>query len=194
MASFCQIQTKKVIYGFAPVNSPLSISIPSSYTIIGPYAFYGCQSLIVAIGEETATICGYAFQSCRRMETFITCTMMNMLQEGVFDECDSLKTVAIAGVKEIKDTAFRVCKNLVQLMMDGVQVIHDETFRGCNSFEQMITTCDKISYIGKNAFSGTSYQYIIFPTSLQVLESLAVSESTLKRIIFTGNVTLNAYI
>jgi len=49
-----------------------SVNIPSSVTIIGEYAFYGCTSLQTVVIPDTVTTIGYCvFEGCASLQAII---------------------------------------------------------------------------------------------------------------------------
>ena len=74
-----------------------SLSIPSSVTTIGAYAFYNNSNLkSVTGGAGLVTIGNYAFFKCSKLATFkITSKKLKTIGAYAFKSCGKLKTIYI---------------------------------------------------------------------------------------------------
>lgn len=109
------------------------MSIPSSVTEIGDYAFYGCTNLTSIELPSGVTWLRYA----------------------AFGNCTNLSSITLpSGVKNIESYTFQNCKSLASVTLpSGVKKIHNDAFNGCESLRS-ITLPSNLKYIGANAFRG----------------------------------------
>lgn len=116
---------------FKAENSIKSVTIPDSYTYIGDYAFYDCDSL------QTVTFEG---------------TNISEIGIGAFEGCSVLATVNIpSSVEMVGDFAFKDCEALTSIDVSGATDIGEGAFFGCSVLETIVL-CDEIESISKSAF------------------------------------------
>lgn len=116
---------------FKAQNSISSITVPTTYTYIGNYAFYDCDSLASVTFEGS-----------------------NVTEIGTsaFEGCDKLATINIpASVKNVADFAFKGCSAITAIKLEGVVSIGNGAFFGCSALKE-VTLSDSVKQINKNAF------------------------------------------
>ena len=96
--------------GYTP-GSLKSVSLPSSVTIIKPYAFSWCTGLTqVSIGSGVTTIDDYAFYYSTALTTITIPNSVTTLGRGAFGGCTALKSVTLgSGLTSIGNDAFSDC-------------------------------------------------------------------------------------
>lgn len=109
------------------------MSIPSSVTKIGDYAFYNCTNLTsIELPSGVTEIGDYAFYNCTNLSSL----------------------TLPSGVKEIGFSAFQGCKSLTSVTIpSGVKYISSFTFYGCESL-RFINLPSDLKYTGEEAFEG----------------------------------------
>lgn len=109
------------------------MSIPSSVTKIGDYAFYNCTNLTsIELPSGVTEIGDYAFYNCTNLSSL----------------------TLPSGVKEIGFSAFQGCKSLTSVTIpSGVKYISSFTFYECESL-RFINLPSDLKYIGEGAFEG----------------------------------------
>lgn len=119
------------------------MSIPSTVTSIGAYAFYGCRGLTSVTIPSSVTSIG----------------------ESAFSGCSGLKTVAILS-KEISigDSAFYNCGGLAD--ENGFVIVHNALY-GYYGSATSLTIPSSVTSIGCSAFSGCGIISIIIPEGVE---------------------------
>ncbi len=109
------------------------VIIPAGVSVIGDYAFGGCDIQSVVIPDSVVR-----------------------LGEGAFSGCTKLKSLSVPGsVRKIGKTAFWHCISLASVSLaQGVGSICDGAFRECSSLAS-ITIPDSVTSIGVMAFYGS---------------------------------------
>lgn len=127
------------------------MSIPSSVTKIGNYAFVKCTNLTSIELPSGVTYLG----------------------SFAFDGCTNLSSITLpSNVKKIKSFAFNGCKSLASVTLpSGVEMIHNDVFNGCESLRS-ITLPSDLYDIGTDAFKGCTgltsiYAFMEKPCKIQ---------------------------
>ena len=154
-----------------------SLEIPSSATKIGKHAFYNCSQLktlsFAANGKSLAFEEG-AFTGCYSLETVHIPANVSEIP-GIFSGCTSLKSVTVdpknpyfeseGGVIFNKGKTeilfFPQGKSGTYTLPDTVSVIADGVFNYVTSITRIVIP-NSITYIGNDAFSGSSIKEIFF--------------------------------
>ncbi len=90
-------------------------------TVIGEYAFYGCDSLTSVTIEKNATKIGFmSFSCCSNLVSVTIGENVKIIASEAFASCSALKTVSIPeSVTIIEDSAFDYCSSLKSLTIPG---------------------------------------------------------------------------
>jgi hypothetical protein len=98
-----------------------SVTIPSSVTSIGDYAFLACNHLTnVVIGDGVTSIGNFAFEYCAGLTSITIPENVMNIGGDTFAECTGLTSVTIAsGVTNIGDYAFDSCPSLRSVYFKG---------------------------------------------------------------------------
>ena len=155
-----------------------SVSLPSTLTRIGNYAFEGCSHLTgIGIPASVTSIGVSAFKDCSDLETFDWPDVITSISDNAFNGCEALKTFEIPGtVTTIGNGAFADCTNLLSVdipasvdsignsafencwrmedvsFQNGLQSIGSRAFYGCQSLTSAIIP-DSVTEIGSDAFN-----------------------------------------
>ena len=147
--------TKTVLQGYT--GSSTSVTIPSSVTTIGEYAFNGTKITSITIPSSVTTIGGYAFQDTKITSITIP-SSVTTIGEYAFGWCQSLTSITFASgshLTEISDSMFSGCGNLTNITIPAsVTRIGNYAFRSNNLTS--ITIPANVTSIGDEAFSQSS--------------------------------------
>ena len=145
-----------------------SITIPSSVTSIGSYAFNGCYDLTsVTISSSITSIGLNAFSSYVKDVKCIIMDYSELCNNPIAKALDVSASIQLIdnegneiteyiipeGVTSISDYAFRNCKGLTSITIpSSVTSIGEDAFKGCKGLAS-ITIPSSVTSIGKDAFS-----------------------------------------
>lgn len=144
-------------------NTPVrSVTIPSTVTSIGGFAFYYCTSLtsitipnsVTSIGESAFAYCtsltnitlpnnlsrieNCAFQDCKALSGVILPNSVTSIGIYAFFECTFTSITIPNNVTSIEEGAFKDCKSLKTVSMpDSVTNIGNYLFYGCTSLSNL---------------------------------------------------------
>ncbi len=173
------------------ISSIKYITIGSSVTSIGEYAFFNCTSLeTVEIPDTVTRISKAAFLKCSSLKEMIIPDSVTSIGETAFSECTSLETLSIPNsVTEIGNGAFDNCK-IVTLFIN-TQLVSEKYnntldlekrgfigkfFRNSKSFLNNITIGDSVTSIGEQAFFVCPFlKTVSIPDSVKTIGFMAFS-------------------
>ena len=152
---------------FRKCSSLTSITIPSSVTYIGSFAFSGCYNLIQK--ENGVSYVGKWAIDCDTSVTTVTLRNNTVgIAENAFFCCSNLKSITIPNsITSIGEWAFYGCSSLASVTIpDSVTSIGEWTFCDCSSLTR-VTIPDSVTRIGENAFSDCSSLKTVYYTGTQ---------------------------
>jgi hypothetical protein len=162
-----------------------SVTIPSSVTNIGDYAFQSCVNLTNVILTNGLTSAGdFAFQYCSRLAGLTLPASLASIGDDAFDSCISLTNVTIPGtVTNIAANAFFYCLGLTNVTIsNGVANIGDDAFWRCASLAG-VSIPPSVTNIGVSAFEGCTAMTAI------TVDSQNPAYSSLNGVLFDTNQT-----
>lgn len=146
-------------YAFARNKCLEEIVIPSTVQTIGDYAFNKCQNLTSATFENSAitSIGTDIFRECRVLRDVKLPAALTTLPKGTFAVCESLTAVTIpSGVTSLGELAFVYCQSLTAITLPpGITSIDRYCFDSCRSLKT-ITIPASVTSIGKSCFEENS--------------------------------------
>ena len=147
---------------FKAENSLKSIVIPSTYSYIGDYAFYDCDSLeMVTIIEPKAneqgerqpgleTIGKSAFESCDVLSNFKMPVDVKVVSEYMLKDCKAIGELDLSNVEQIEKGAFFGCSALKKVTVSDKMIsATKEAFYGCDSLVYNVE--GNLCYLGNDA-------------------------------------------
>lgn len=136
-----------------------SVSIPSSVTSIGNYAFASCYALVNVSIPETVTSVGVAaFSGCSSLGS-VEWRSSAGVPDNAFSDCVGLTSVSLSnGISSIGSEAFKNCISLSSIAIpSATNSIASNAFDGC-------TNMTAINVAGDNAFY-TTYDGVLYTTN-----------------------------
>ncbi len=158
-----------VIPAFTFKNSGITgITIPQTVTAIGPYAFYGCGSLLSITFSGTSaleTIGEYAFADCSALTVVALPSSVSTIGAYAFYNCVNLTRVTARGVTELKAFTFRKCSSLKEITL-STELTHIafHTFFNCSDLADVYYngTLEQWNNVTKdNNWDNTTGYYVV---------------------------------
>jgi len=167
-------------YAFKDCTNIESLVLPTTVTTIGAKAFYNCRELLsINIPQGVTEISEYTFSGCESLTGINIPTSVTVIGSNAFFDCDSLTSITIpASVTVIGSSAFSNCTNLTNITFNENSMlnrIEAEAFYGC-SYVTEITIPENVTYIGMRAFYGWgSSQKIVMEANVNSLANWDVN-------------------
>lgn len=156
---------------FMNCKNLVDISLPSTLTTIGTWAFSGCTNLsggsskIIIIPNGVTKIGTYAFYKCPSLPEVTIQENVETIGNYAFSGCTALEKINFSEgkgetkLKSIGGGAFSGCKALKQLILpNNIETLAGDAFAGCSSLQNVsFRYKDKptsLSAIGGSAFEG----------------------------------------
>nr|AGS53204.1 cell surface protein [uncultured bacterium contig00093] len=183
-----------------------SLTLPSTLTSIGTFAFSSCRGLTsLTLPEGLTRIGNYAFLDCRGLTSLTLPSTLTSIGTQAFGDCSGLTgTLTIPeGVTSIGSSAFYYCSGLTGSLTIPASVtsIGDYAFSGCSGLTEVIAlNPNPVTLSNANAFTNatwTSTRTLIVPnaTALAAYKSTEASGNvwrTFGNIVTYSAVTLGA--
>lgn len=131
------------------------MSIPSSVTKIGDYAFYNCTNLTsIELPSGVTEIGDYAFYNCTNLSSLTLPSGVKEIGFSAFQGCKSLTSVTIpSGVKYVLSYTFYGCESLRSINLPSDLVSIDErVFAGCTGLTSIYAFMEKPCEIKETTF------------------------------------------
>ena len=164
-------RTVSGVYSGCFENSDItSVIMPDSYTVIGSFAFSGCESLTaVHLPESLKTIGMMAFYNCGALQNVVFSDAQSLESIGfaAFSDCPVLSSVYLPdSVTEIGENAFCNCSGIESLTLSAnLSEIPEYAFYGCASLTN-VTIPASVTKIGEGAFENCGFTNILVPDTV----------------------------
>ncbi|SHO52049.1 leucine-rich repeat protein [Anaerocolumna xylanovorans] len=137
-------------WAFSGCNAVQSVILPNSLTTIGNGAFYYCSALMsIAIPNSVTSLGVYAFAYCMAAKslTLPSNSSLTAISDSAFEGCSSLISITIPdSVKTIGNLSFGYCTSLVNISIPGsVTSIQSNTFNLISNLNTNIYTNNAIA-------------------------------------------------
>lgn len=141
-------------------HNPLieTVVLPSSVTIIGEYAFAGCESLDnFTFPPNLVTIDTAAFYGCLSLTEIILPNSCSTIGSNAFYQCTSATVIRVSsGISSIASSAFRGCSAATSVTIpQGVASIAASAFQDCTRLTS-VEIPSTVTSISQYAFQGCS--------------------------------------
>ena len=185
-----------------------NIILPDTVEKIGAFAFYNCDAITLFVAPKNLSYLGdCSFADCDALEFVkLDCQINEYLYIGIFDSCDSLKTIQLYNVDYVNDIMFRNIPSLESIEIpdrvgsgrgygykarDGVLYAYTTyellIFYPNGKKDKSFTVTDT-RYIQDEAFKGNKYlEEIVISDSVVNIDPGAFENCTsLNKIVFLG--------
>lgn len=167
------------IGGFAFRGSSItSLIIPNNVTTLGDFAFVGATQLTqLTLGTGLTQISGYAFSGATSLTTLVIPNNVTVIVSRAFEQLTSLTSLTISNsVTTIGDYAFENATALTSLIIPNeVTTIGEYAFSGAAALTSL-TIPNSVSDVGQNAFNGHAITNLVLCKTLD-LTSAGISNS-----------------
>lgn len=142
-------------YAFAHCSSLINVTLSNSITQIGAHAFDRCTNLQnINIPDTVSYIGNCAFWQCSKLEKICIPDNITEIQGQTFEGCTALKEVKLSSnLKLIGNMAFSRCGFSNIDIPYGVTTINISAFSGCTALKEIVIP-SSVTSIGDNAFTG----------------------------------------
>jgi hypothetical protein len=164
-------------------NKLVSLTLPSTLTSIGTYAFYGITGLVSVDLSGLATVSGTdQFHGCTSLVSVkLSSASLSSISMRMFYGCTSLTTVALSNkVTSIGVNAFYSCTSLAAIDLPAsVETIGQTAFYGCNRLSTIvIRKADEVVSVAFTSGTGDSFKYTSANLLIYVPDTLVETYKT----------------
>ncbi|MDE7406666.1 MAG: leucine-rich repeat domain-containing protein [Clostridiales bacterium] len=140
-------------YGAFSNSGLQQISLPTTLTYIGSYAFKNCKNFNeLTIGSTVTYIGHHSFENCKMITLVINGTSNTEIGANAFSSCSQLESADIK-VRFINTSAFSSCRALRDLTLhEGLIQLAYSVFSNCTSL-YTVTLPSTLLYIQKDTFN-----------------------------------------
>ena len=184
---------------FEYCSSLESVSLPTTLSTIGNYAFNSSGITTIKIPEGVTAIEEHAFSNCSYLKKVIIPSTITSMGTDVFENCINLSSVSISkGHKDITlgGGAFRNCTSLQTITIPGNYItIGKGAFYGCSGLKSITWESTGYSYANQKLESSvfgycSSLETVSLPTTLNSIGDHAFHDcSALTDITIPAGVT-----
>ena len=181
------------------------LNIPKGLTKIKPYTFYGLNITEVTIPTSVTIIGGYAFRNCSSLSsvTFTATSKVDSIATYAFGSTGLTAITIPSSVRVIETRAFDACASLKTIDFNNatkLKTIGTYAFYGTTALTTLsLRGATSLVTIGNSAFSAgssanaTAKSYLYLPASLRTIEANAFNNRTgLEAIVIMNTNTIDA--
>lgn len=150
---------------FSDCTSLTSISLPSSLTSIGDWAFSNTGISSVSIPEGITDIKGRVFNSCQNLISIVFPSSLKYIGEYAFAGCASLSKINLPeSLETIGKESFSYCPLIKNVTIPAsVNIIGEGVFMNCNELESVTMKNANPADIASNTFSNCDNAILYVP-------------------------------
>lgn len=146
----------------------IQISIPSTTTEIGDYAFYDCSSLTqIELPPKVASIGNFAFCGCSSLKQIIIPSSVTSIGDWAFLACSALSKLSIqSSIQNVGLNAFFGCPTMND---------HNEKYLKIEDFNivrQTVYRAHKNGYKAVNKITGKEYFLYVYENEFKTIDFL----------------------
>jgi hypothetical protein len=168
------------------------ISLSSSQTTVGKFAFDGCKNLSSVWFPYSLTRIGaYAFNNDTSLKSISITKNIKTVEAGAFSYCSKLETLTIEnGVEELGREAFLYCEALESVEMpDSVTTLGRACFQICRSMKTLRISPNVKVLTSKVFDSCNALTYVKIPAGVEEIEDAFIRATSLTRVDLPNTVT-----
>ena len=134
-------------WAFQDCTNLVSVSMPSTMSVIADGAFFGCTGLtMLSLNEGLYTIGQSAFSQCRSLVDLRLPQSLLMIDHQAFYMCTSLSYVTIpSGVNSFGSGVFAYCDSLLRVDVKSNLTLPGFTFYGCDSLQSVTVSGESVN-------------------------------------------------
>ena len=138
---YCTGKNSLAGYAFYDLDKLLTVKLPKDLTILGDYAFAGCDKLLSVDASKTGelNIGNYALNKCVKLHEFVSPEKMSEVGSYAFSGSTKLENIELRNIAgSIGESAFQGCNKLNTIDIAAIGGnIQQYAYRDCNNLEEV---------------------------------------------------------
>jgi len=158
-----------------------SVTLPTTITSIGAYAFYNCTSLNgLTLPSRVTSIGNNAFNGCTSLSELVIPSGVTSIGDYTFTGCGILASVTLPeGITSIGSYAFHECKALAEITIPStVTSIGEHAFSACDALTSLVVPEGVTTIRQYTFYSCDNLTSVILPETLTSIEGYAFAYCT----------------
>lgn len=168
-----------------------SVTIPSSVTSIGAYAFSGCGLSSYSIPNSITKIGVGVFENCSALVSIEIPSSIKEISSWAFRNCESLSSISLPNsIVKIGRWAFENCNSLTSIIIgNSISEIEEKAFASCSQLREIYCYANTVPTTDKNSFKDTNIEdvFLYVPSSSIVNYESTTPWKNFKKIVAIGS-------